>query len=106
MRKLNINDMIRGWFVGDFEPTALKTQNCEVSYRSYKAGDSESKHYHKIATELTVITSGKVLMNGVEYSEGDIVVIEPGDITDFQALTDATNVVVKVPGAKDDKYLA
>lgn len=98
--------MTRGWFVGDFEPTALKTQNCEVSYRNYKEGDTENKHYHKIATELTVITSGKVLMNGVEYTKGDIVIIAPGEIADFKALTDSTNIVVKVPGAKDDKYLA
>lgn len=30
--------------------------------------------------------------------------MEPGDVTDFQALTDVINVVVKIPGANDDKY--
>ena len=97
--------MTRGWFVGDFEPSAFKTENCEVSYRSYKSGDCEAKHYHKLAIELTLITSGKVKMNGIEYREGDIVVIKPGEATDFIALTDATNVVVKVPSLKGDKYL-
>ena len=70
----------------------------------YKAGDSEKKHVHKIATELTTIIKGKVKMNGMEYREGDIIVMEPGEATDFEALTDAMNVVVKVPSVKGDKY--
>ena len=31
--------------------------------------------------------------------------MEPGDVTDFEALTDAVNTVVKLPGAAKDKYL-
>lgn len=106
MKVFKLNDMFKGWFVGDFEPTAFNSKDCEVSYRHYKAGDSEDKHFHKIARELTLITRGKVLMNGQEYSEGDIVVMEPGEATDFKALTDVTNVVVKIPSVKNDKYLA
>lgn len=96
--------MKRGWFVGDFVPTAFSTDKCEVACKEYKAGDYEEKHFHKIATEISLVTKGKVLMNGVEYNEGDIVIMEPGEATDFKALTDATNVVVKVPCAKGDKY--
>ena len=44
-------------------------------------------------------------MNGIEYGEGDIIVMEPKDITDFEALTNAENVVVKIPGANNDKYI-
>ena len=44
-------------------------------------------------------------MNGVEYGKGDIVVMEPNEATDFEALEDNTvNVVVKLPGANNDKY--
>lgn len=104
MKKFHIDNMTRGWFVGDFLPVAYPTKNCEVSLRKYKAGDYESKHLHKIATELTAIISGKVLMNGIEYGEGDIIVINPGEGTDFKAITDAVNVVVKVPSVMEDKY--
>ena len=31
--------------------------------------DYEAKHFHKIATELTVIISGRVRMNGIEYGK-------------------------------------
>ena len=105
MRIEKLNAMTKGWFVGDFEPTLLKTQAAEVAVKNYKAGDSEGWHYHKIATEITCIISGTVEMNGRTYGAGDILVIEPGEGTDFRAVTDAVNVVVKMPGATNDKYI-
>jgi len=105
MKVLKLDDMTRGWFVGDFEPTSFKTKDCEVGYRYYHAGDKEAKHVHKIATELTLITEGIVRMNGKEFKKGDIIVLSPGEATDFEAVTDATNVVVKVPCVMGDKYL-
>jgi len=97
--------MDRGWFVGAFDPSAFVTDACEVALKSYKAGDRDSKHYHKIATEVTLIVTGRVLMLGRELGPGDIVVVEPGESVDFVAITDAVNVVVKVPGALGDKYI-
>lgn len=105
MKKSKLDDMVNGWFVGDFDPTLIKTQDVEVAVKKYREGDSEERHYHKIATEITVIVSGRVRMNGVEYSEGDIIVTEPYESTDFEALEDSVNTVVKFPGAKDDKYI-
>ena len=105
MRVAHLSDMIKGWFVGNFDPTLLKTNDVEVAVKEYKKGDKEEKHYHKIATEITVIVSGKVRMNGVEYAKGDIIVIEPGEATDFEALEDSVNTVVKFPVSNNDKYL-
>lgn len=106
MKTARLDDMTKGWFVGNFEPTLYKTNDVEVAVKSYKAGDSESRHYHKIATEITVVVSGKIKMNNTEYAAGDIIVMEPGEETDFEALTDAVNAVVKLPGANNDKYLS
>ena len=105
MKTAKLEDMIKGWFIGNFEPTLLRTNDVEVAVKSYNKGDYEEKHYHKIATEITVIVSGKVKMSGIEYSKGDIVVMEPNEATDFECLENGTqNVVVKLPGANDDKY--
>ena len=104
MRRDRLDRMVRGWFVGAFEPTALKTEAAEVGVRLYKAGDAEGRHHHRVATEVTAIISGRVRMNDRTYEAGDIVVIGPSEATDFEALTDATTVVVKVPGALNDKY--
>ena len=65
----------------------------------------EARHLHKIATEITVIVSGRVLMNDREYFAGDIVKINPGEATDFVCLEDAVSAVVKLPGALNDKYV-
>ena len=106
MKTAKLKDMIKGWFVGNFEPTLLRTNDVEVAVKTYNKGDYEEKHYHKIATELTAIIRGRVKMNGIEYKEGDIIVMEPNEATDFECLEDGTqNVVVKIPGSNNDKYL-
>jgi hypothetical protein len=63
MKIFKLGDMHRGWFVGDFEPTAHKG-DFEVAVRTYKAGDEESPHYHTRAKELTLILNGEVEMMG------------------------------------------
>lgn len=105
MKHARLEEMVKGWFVGDFSPTAHQTQACEVAVKHYSAGDHESAHYHKVATEITLVISGHVRMAGREWGPGDIVVLSPGEVTDFEALTDTINVVVKTPGALDDKFL-
>jgi len=105
MQIFKLKDMVRGWFIGDFEPSAFKSKELEVGVKSYKKGDIEERHYHKVATEFTCIIEGKVRMNGVVYSKGDIVKINPNESTDFEALEDTINVVVKLPCVKNDKFL-
>lgn len=104
MKKYTESELIKGWFVGYFNPTCFSTESAEVAVKRYAAGDSESRHHHKVATELTFIVEGEVEMNGARYKKGDIIMIVPGESTDFKAITDSINVVVKVPGAKNDKY--
>lgn len=106
MKVSNLKEMVNGWFIGNFSPSLYKTKEVEVAVKSYKKGDKEASHYHKIATEYTVIVKGRVLMNNIEYGEGDIIVMEPNESTDFECLTEEViNVVVKLPGANNDKFL-
>lgn len=105
MKKANLNEMVKGWFIGDFEPTLYKTTDVEVAVKEYKEGDYEGYHHHKIATEFTVILDGIAEMSGTVYSAGDIIKIDPNNSTDFKALSDLKTVVVKIPGAKNDKYI-
>jgi hypothetical protein len=105
MKTAKLNEMTKGWFVGNFEPTLYKTETVEVSVKHYKAGTHESWHFHKIATEITVIVNGRVRMCKNEYVTGDIVIVEPGEGTDFEVLEDTVTTVVKLPGVSNDKYL-
>lgn len=104
MRVERLDNMKRGWFVGNFAPTLVPTEAVEVAVKTYAAGEAEDRHYHKIATEITVVIAGTIEMNGVRYESGDMIVMEPGESTDFRAISAATNVVVKIPGATNDKY--
>ncbi len=99
-----IEDFKKGWFVGNFEPSLIKTNDVEVAVKSYKAGDSENEHYHKIATEITVVNEGVIKMNGIEYVEGDIIKVYANESVKFESITNAVCTVVKYPGANNDKY--
>jgi hypothetical protein len=105
MRVAKLDEMVRGWFVGGFQPTAYSTDSCEVAVKYYRASDKEGLHRHLVATEITLILFGRVRMMDREYCEGHIVVLSPGEVTDFEAITDCATVVVKVPGALNDKYV-
>lgn len=104
MELFNLNDMIRGWLIGNFEPTLYKA-DFEVGIKKYKAGDKEAAHYHKEAKEFTVIVSGKVKMNGIEYYENDIIQVNEHESTDFECIEDCVTVVIKTKSIKGDKYL-
>lgn len=104
LKRYKLDDFTKGWFVGNFSPTVLPSDAVEVAVKHYKAGESEGTHHHKVATELTLIVSGRVQMSGEEVGAGEIVRIEPGQATDFVPLTDATTVVVKMPCVRGDKY--
>jgi len=105
MKKHNLKDFIKGWYIGDFEPTISPSKDFEIAIKRYKRGDSEESHVHKISTEYTTIVTGEVLMNDIVYKEDDIIVIEPGEYTDFHCLTDVITCVVKTPSSKNDKYI-
>ncbi len=105
MKKHKLQDMVKGWFVGNFSPVALASEDFEVAIKHYRAGDREPAHVHRVATELTAIVQGRVRMLNQEFESGDIVTVEPGEATSFEALTDVITVVVKTPSLTDDKYL-
>ena len=98
-------DMIGGWFVGDFEPTAYKTSGFEVAYKTHAKGEKWDSHYHKIATEINYMAKGEMILSGTLLKEGDIFIIHPNEVSIPEFLTDCEMVVVKVPSVKGDKYI-
>lgn len=98
-------DFVKGWFIGNFDPSLFQTDFFEVCYKKFKAGEKEDKHHHKIATEYTLVTSGVVSINGVEYRDGNIIVVNLGEVVEFVSITDSSIVAVKIPCVKGDKYI-
>jgi quercetin dioxygenase-like cupin family protein len=105
MKSFKLQDMTKGWFVGQFEPRAEHSEACEVAVKKYRKGETEAEHYHKLSTEVTVVVSGRVRMCGQVWEEGAIIVLPPNTPTDFEALEDTVSTVVKLPASVNDKYL-
>jgi hypothetical protein len=105
MNTYDLASFTKGWFIGPFSPTLDPNTAFECALKKYHAGDKETKHYHRVATEYTVIATGRVRMNGIEYGPECIIEIKPGEATDFEALTDTITFVVKTPAVIGDKYL-
>jgi quercetin dioxygenase-like cupin family protein len=93
-----------GWFIGNFEPTAHKTNDFEVSVKLHPQGEKWDVHYHKIAREINAIISGNMTLQNTHLHAGDIFVLEPGEIADPVFHTDCTIVCVKTPSVLNDKY--
>lgn len=105
MEKFNIADFYKGWIVGNFEPTLLKMSEIEVALQSYSVGDEEPMHYHKIATEISLVVSGTAMFNSQTVKAGEGVIIRPMNPNVFKAITDCQVLVIKYPSAPNDKYM-
>lgn len=102
---MNVNEYIKGWLVGNFEPSLINSKDIEVGLKYYKKGDKESSHVHKIITEYTIVVSGKIKMNDEVYIEKDIVTILPNVPTNFESLEDSITLVIKTPSIPSDKHI-
>jgi len=105
MKLFHLKNFIGGWVVGNFDPSIIKTDQFEVAIKHYKEGQLEQRHLHKLAEEITIIVSGKVRMNSVMYTSGDIVFIDKDESTDFEVLQDTITCVIKIPSILNDKYI-
>ena len=105
MKLFRLENMTSGWFVGDFEPTSFRTSDFEACYRVHPAGEHWPSHYHKIATEVNLLISGRMRLGGALLTRGDIFILEPGDIADPVFEEDCAVICLKRPSAKEDKYL-
>ena len=103
MKIFNINNMKAGWFVGDFEPTAYRTKDFEVCFRTHPKGEEWDTHYHEKITEINLLISGKMLLQNKELNSGDIFVLEPFEIANPIFLEDCDILCVKTPGIVGDK---
>lgn len=104
MKIHNIQDYIRGWFIGAFPKALLQTKAFEVGLISCPKGNHPT-HHHKIATEYNIIIEGSLCINDIVLKKGDIYVVEPNESTRQDFLEDSLILCVKTPSVLGDKYL-
>jgi quercetin dioxygenase-like cupin family protein len=105
MKVTKLSETYRGWVIGDFDPSILRTKDFEVGILSHSKGEKWPAHYHKVAVEYNILISGKMRLCGVELEAGDIFILEPMEIADPVFHEDCTIVCIKVPSDTKDKYL-
>lgn len=104
MKKDHISNYKKGWLVGNFDPSLIHSTDIEVGIHLHKKDEKEDLHIHKLSTEYNLIIQGKVVINGVEFNDGDIFVVEPYMIIEARFIEDTKILVIKTPSIPNDKY--
>lgn len=105
MNLYKLEEMIGGWFVGNFSPTAFTTKDVEVSYKKHPKGEVWDLHYHEKVTEVNLLVRGKMKIREKLLDSGDIFILHPFEIADPEFLEDCEIVCVKLPGIANDKIV-
>jgi len=101
--KETLDNMKRGWLVGNFEPSILRTEQFEVAYMRHKKGEYWPPHLHKEISEYNVLIRGKMKMNNEIINEGDVFIIPKTMLTHAVFLEDCEVLCIKVPSVPTDK---
>lgn len=103
--KNNISNMKRGWIIGDFIPSILRTQDFEVGILSHKKNEIWPIHIHKETTEINVLLSGKMTINEEIINPKDVFIFYPGMISAPKFLEDCELICIKYPSRPYDKHI-
>ena len=104
MNIFKISEMVGGWFIGDFEPSVLRTKEFEVAYARHQKGQKWDIHYHAAATEINYLIRGKMRIQNTLIFPGDIFVLNAFEIADPEFLEDCELIVVKTSSVIGDKH--
>lgn len=104
--RARLNDMKGGWFVGNFTPSVYWTSGFEVGYLTHKKGEKWPVHYHEQCTEINLLVRGRMILNGLELSAGDIFTFKPYSVSQpMEFIEDCEIVCVKTPSVPGDKII-
>jgi hypothetical protein len=104
MIKHNLSEFWRGWFIGNFEPSILKTDQFEVGMLTHIKGEKWPKHYHAQHTEYNLLVKGKMAICNEVINEGEIFVLNPNEVADPEFLEDCLVLCIKQPSVPGDKH--
>lgn len=100
-----IDDYIRGWLIGDFIPSIVRTSAYEVGISRHKKGEHWGFHYHHELDEYNILLSGKMYINNRLLESGDYFMIPKDIIACPKFVEDCTIVCLKSPSKPKDKII-
>jgi dTDP-glucose pyrophosphorylase len=100
-----LEDMFRGWFLGNFEPSVFKHAGVEIGYLFHKKGEKWPTHYHSNIVEVNLLIEGKMIINDIEINKNQIFVIDKKVLACPIFLEDCRIICVKLPSMVGDKII-
>ena len=101
---MKLEDFYKGWLVGNFEPSIIKTKDLDLGILYLKAGECGDGHFHKEHTEYNMVVSGSALIEDKTYNVGDFFIYKPKEKSYVQYPEDTILLVIKTPATKNDKH--
>jgi hypothetical protein len=106
MNIYKLSDMVNGWFIGNFEPSVIKTTEFEVGCHFYKKGTKTINHIHKFSIEINLIVTGKIQINEIVLEAGSIFIFGKGEESGLPEFLDDTILsIIKIPSCLNDKTI-
>jgi dTDP-glucose pyrophosphorylase len=100
-----IDNYVRGWLIGDFTPSILRTSEYEVGFSRHKGGEHWGFHYHHELDEYNILISGKMMINNQIIHAGEYFMIPKDVIACPKFLEDCTILCLKSPSKPKDKII-
>ena len=101
-----LENFVKGWFIGDFEPSILKNSGVELAVMHKTKGDVVNDfHYHENCIEINVLIKGKLNINNKLIQENEIFVFNKYVPSIYEFLEDCTFVVFKNKPSNSDKVI-
>jgi dTDP-glucose pyrophosphorylase len=100
----DLKSFVRGWFIGDFEPSIAKEYAYEVGLNTYKKDELGDFHYHKESHEINILVSGHMRVNNMMIQSMQKYSIPKNQIACTIFLEDCSILCIKIPHVKNDKF--
>jgi len=104
-KKINTNDYTRGWLIGNFEPSIIKTTEYELGILRHKKDEKWAFHYHVETKEINILLKGKMIINNVLINEKTVFIFEKNMISCPLFLEDCVVLCIKLPSLPGDKVI-
>jgi NDP-sugar pyrophosphorylase family protein len=102
---INISDYLRGWIIGNFEPSIKRETRFEIGLLSHFKMEKWAFHYHKESIEINILIEGKMIINNIEINKGNIFIFNKNIIACPIFLEDCKILCIKIPSIPGDKYI-
>lgn len=102
MEKINMKEMKRGYFIGNFEPSAYRTDEVEICCKGASKYTLDAGYYRKKDVQFIFLNRGMAEINGIKYKKYDLIKFEPGEVINIFALTNIEMTIIRFPGTKGD----